>query len=204
MRSRHIAIEREYGSGGTQIARRLAQACGVPCYGREILEEISRRYNVSVERIERYEESTTGSFLYSVLALAKAQTGDSDLLSTEGRVFLEEQKIIRELAAKGLSVFLGHCAAEAFGDDDRVIKVFIRGQAEDKKRRVRKDYGIAENRVEETMRRFDKKRANYYYANTLRRWDDRNNYDIVLDSTALGLDGCVAVLKPLLLCDEEK
>ncbi len=204
MRSRHIAIEREYGSGGTQIARRLAQECGVPCYGREILEEISRRYNVSAERIERYEESTTGSFLYSVLALAKARAGDTDLLSTEGRVFLEEQKIIRELAAKGLAVFLGHCASEAFGDDDRVVKVFIRGQAEDKKRRVRKDYGIAENRVEETMRRFDKKRANYYYANTLRRWDDRNNYDIVLDSSALGLDGCVAVLKPLLLCAEEK
>lgn len=204
MRSRHIAIEREYGSGGTQIARRLAQECGVPCYGREILEEISRRHHVSVERIERYEESTTGSFLYSVMALAKAQTGDADLLSTEGRVFLEEQKIIRELAAKKLSIFLGHCAAEAFGDDDRVVKVFIRGQAEDKKRRVRKDYGIAENRVEETMRRFDKKRANYYYANTLRRWDDRNNYDIVLDSSALGIEGCVAVLKPLLLCGEEK
>ena len=53
------------------------------------------------------------------------------------------------------------------------------------------------------MRRFDKKRANYYYANTLRRWDDRNNYDIVLDSSSLGVEGCVAVLKPLLCGREE-
>ncbi len=203
MKSRHIAIEREYGSGGTQIARRLAEECGVPCYGREILEAVSKRYGVSVERIERYEESTTGSFLYSIMAMARAQTGNSDLLSTEGRVFLAEQKIIRELAAKELTVFLGHCAAEAFEDRGRVVRVFIRGQAEDKKRRVKQEYGIADSHIEETMRRFDKKRANYYYANTLRRWDDRNNYDIVLDSSSLGVEGCVAVLKPLLCGREE-
>ena len=203
MKSRHIAIEREYGSGGTQIARRLAEECGVPCYGREILEEVSKRYGVSVERLERYEESTTGSFLYSIMAMAKAQTGDADMLGAEGQMFLAEQKIIRQLAAQGRAVFLGHCASEAFEDKKRVVRVFIRGQAEDKKRRVKQEYGIAESRIEETMRRFDKKRANYYYANTLRRWDDRNNFDLVLDSTVLGIDGCVEVLKQLLCGNEE-
>ena len=84
-----------------------------------------------------------------------------------------------------------------------MVRVFIRGQAEDKKRRVKQEYGIADSHIEETMRRFDKKRANYYYANTLRRWDDRNNYDIVLDSSSLGVEGCVAVLKPLLCGREE-
>lgn len=203
MRSRHIAIEREYGSGGTQIARRLAEECGVPCYGREILEEVSKRYGVSVERLERYEESTTGSFLYSIMAMAKAQTGDADMLGAEGQMFLAEQKIIRQLAAQGRVILLGHCASEAFEDKNCVVKVFIRGQVEDKRRRIKKEYGIAENRIDETMRRFDKKRANYYYANTLRRWDDRNNFDLVLDSSALGIEGCVEVLKPLLFGKED-
>ena len=58
----------------------------MPCYGREILEEVSKRYGVSVERLERYEESTTGSFLYSIMAMAKAQIGDAEMLGAEGQM----------------------------------------------------------------------------------------------------------------------
>ena len=42
MKCNYITIEREYGSGGTKIARRLAEECGIPCYGQEILEAVSR------------------------------------------------------------------------------------------------------------------------------------------------------------------
>ena len=60
------------------------------------------------------------------------------------------------------------------------------------------DYRIPRDKIESTMYRFDKKRANYYYANTLKKWDDLRNYDMVLDSGVLGIDGCVAVLKSVL------
>ena len=48
------------------------------------------------------------------------------------------------------------------------------------------------------MKRYNKKRANYYYANTARKWDDYKNSDIILNSSALGIDGCVAALKGLI------
>jgi hypothetical protein len=48
------------------------------------------------------------------------------------------------------------------------------------------------------MERFNKKRANYYYANTGRKWRDYRNYDIVLDSAVIGIEGCVAVLSGVL------
>lgn len=54
MKASYITIEREYGSGGTKIARALAQATGVPCYGEEVLEEVSRRYGVSIDEIQKY------------------------------------------------------------------------------------------------------------------------------------------------------
>ena len=57
------------------------------------------------------------------------------------------------------------------------------------------EYRIPAEEVETVMRRFDKKRANYYYANTARRWTDSENYDLILDSGKLGLDGCVAAIK---------
>ncbi len=49
MRFKYITIEREYGSGGTKIARRLAEECGLACYGQEILEAVSKTLNIPVE-----------------------------------------------------------------------------------------------------------------------------------------------------------
>ena len=48
---KYITIEREYGSGGTEIARLLAGQIGIPCYGQEILEEVSRERDIPVEKI---------------------------------------------------------------------------------------------------------------------------------------------------------
>lgn len=194
----YITIEREYGSGGTEIARRLAEQCKVPCYGREILEAVSREWNVPIERIEKYEENSTGSFLYSMYALSRAGSGESDLLSLEGHVFVEEQKVIQKMAASGKAIFLGHCAAEALKYQKDVINVFIRCSDEKEKRdRISKEYGIEDSQIESTRKRFDKKRGNYYHANTGRQWLNFTNYDIVLDSAKLGLDGCVDVLKTI-------
>lgn len=64
-------------------------------------------------------------------------------------------------------------------------------------KRIAEDYGISEYRIESTRKRFDAKRARYFYANTAKKWDDFDNYDIVLDSAKLGVDGCVAVLATL-------
>ena len=82
-----ICIGREYGSGGTKIARRLAEVCKIPCYGPEILEAVSKKNDVSVDRIQKYEETATGSFLYTIFMMSQAGAGDSDMLTKEGHVF---------------------------------------------------------------------------------------------------------------------
>lgn len=198
MKTKHITIEREYGSGGTKIARLVSEKAGIPCYGREILTAVSRKYDISVERIEKYEEAATGSFFFSLLALAKSQSGDPTMLTSEGLIFVAEQSEIQQLAAHGSSVFLGHCASEALREQSSVIKVFIRGNKDDKIRRIIEDYKISEDMAEITMKRFNKKRANYYYANTLKRWDDMRNYDMILDSSVIGIEGCANAICGLL------
>ncbi|MGM9607638.1 MAG: AAA family ATPase [Oscillospiraceae bacterium] len=199
MKVKYITIEREYGSGGTKIARRLAEETGVACYGREILEAVSRKQNISVDEIDHYEETVSNSFLYSIFVMGKAAAGESDMLSREGHIFVAEQREIQLFARRGRAIFLGHCASEALKGQEQVVRVFIRCTDEaQKKARIMEDYGIPETAVESTQKRFDKRRANYYYANTGRRWDDFKNYDMVLDSAVLGVDGCVAALKGLL------
>lgn len=198
MNAKYITIEREYGSGGTKIARLLSEETRIPCYGREILEAVSKAQNLSTDAIEHYEETVSNSFLYTVYAMAQASIGNADMLSKEGHIFIAEQEQIRQFARNSKAVFLGHCAAEALKDMGQVIRVFIRcSDEEQKKARIMEDYGIRREETESTRKRFDKKRANYYYANTGYRWDDWKNYDMILDSGALGIDGCVAVLKGL-------
>lgn len=197
MKCNYVTIEREYGSGGTKIARRLAQECNIPCYGPEILDAVSKQNDISVDRIQKYEESVTGSFFYTLFVMSQTQSGNSDMLPAEGHIFMSEQREIQRLAAGGPAIFLGHCAAEALKKYSGVVKIFIRGESEDKKQRIMKDYKIPEKDVESTRKRFDNKRSKYYYANTTRKWTDIKNYDIILNSTYLGIDGCVSVLKGL-------
>lgn len=152
-----------------------------------------------MEDIQKYEENNTGSFLYSIYALSRLQSGNSEPLTIEGRVFIAEQEAIKELSAKGKAIFLGHCTSEALKDQSGVVKVFIRcSDKEEKKARIVRDYGIPESEAENTGKRFDIKRSNYYKSNTGKNWYNPANYDIVLDSAALGIDGCVAVLEGLL------
>ena len=126
MKFNYVTIEREYGSGGTFVAHKLAEECGITCYGREILEEVSKEYNISPESIEQYEETVTNSFLYSILLISRAQAGDPDMLANEGHIYVAEQLMIKKMAARGRAVFLGHCASEALKDKKGVLKVFIR------------------------------------------------------------------------------
>ena len=199
MNSRYITIEREYGSGGTQIARLLSERTGVPCYGKEILEKVSKDKNISVETIEKYEEKATNSILYSVYLMSQMSAGNSDMLTGEGHIYIAEQEVIREFAKKGSAIFLGHCASEALKEYDNVIKVFIRCSNEDIKSQMIADtYGVPANEIDVVRRKFDKKRSNYYGINTERKWRDFNEYDIVLDSAAIGIEGCVDILEGLL------
>lgn len=199
MKAKYITIEREYGSGGTKIGRRLAEECGIFCYGREILEETSKKTGVTVEQLEKYEESVSNSLLYTTHILAQAQSGNADMLARDGHLFVEEQAVIKELARQGRAVFLGHCASEALENYRGVIKVYIYCSDNGiKEKRIAEEYGIPQNAITNTRKKFDSKRAKYYYANTTRKWNDYKNYDIVLDSASLGIEGCVNVLKALL------
>ena len=196
MKFRYITIEREYGSGGTKIARKLSEVTGVPCYGQEILEAVAKKQGIPVESINQYEEKATGSLIYAMFVMSRVQTGDPNMLTTEGKVFLDEQLEIRRLAMEGPAIFLGDCACDALKDQKGVVKVFIHSENEEEvKNRITKDYGIAPTEAESIRRFYNKKRAGYFRANTGNDWKDLKNYDVVLDSSKLGIEGCMNVLK---------
>ena len=84
MEVEYVTIEREYGSGGT-----------------EIMELAAKELHISVAQAQQYEEKITGSFLYSVFAMNQLQTGNAEMLSMEGRLYVAERSAICSLAHYG-------------------------------------------------------------------------------------------------------
>ncbi len=194
MKYRYVAIEREYGSGGTEIGQRLTELGGIPSYGIEILKQVSETLNIDIDRLEQYEERATNSFLYSIYLMGKMREGVEGQLSKEGQVYLEEQRVIQKFAARGSAVFVGRCAANALADRTDVLKVFIRADKELRRKRAIECYGINPSEVELVVHKFDRKRSNYYATNTGKNWRDLSNYHLILDSGKLGIERCARLI----------
>ena len=198
MKVRYITIEREYGSGGTKIAQEAARRSGIACYGPEILETVARQQNLSVETLQQYEENVSNSFLYSLFVVSQSQVGDPDLLSGEAKLFVAEARVIQELAKRGPAIFVGHSACQALSGVEGVLHVYIHADEDSKRQRIIRDYGIPAGQVDRVCQKFNRRRANYYNFCTRQKWNDLGNYDVVLDSSRLGIDGCARVLAALL------
>ena len=199
MSIKYISIEREYGSGGREVAELTAEKCNIKCYGKEILEMVANEHNLPVSSLENHEESPTDSFLYSLFVMSQSKAADPDLLSQEGKLFVAESEMIKRIANEGPAIFVGRCASHVLENKDEVLRVFIRASDEYKKERISRDYGVTDKNIASLCKRINKRRADYYEFFTNNKWKDLNNYDIVLDSSRLGTKNCAEALSAIFL-----
>ena len=193
MKFNYIAIEREYASGGSFIGQKVAEILGISCYGKEIPEITAKNNDVSVERILELEEDVNKSFLYSLSRMSNFLTESSMRLATDS-VILEEMNVIRELSGNGPAVFVGRTAAYALKDKKDVLKVFIHAATNFRETRAVKEYEICRSEVSEVIKKADKRRALFYRTNFGKNWQNYADYDLVLDSSILGLEKCASVI----------
>lgn len=189
-----ITIEREYASGGSEIGERTAKLLDIPCYGQEVLERAAKRMNTIPERLLHLEENTSNSFLYSLGMATRVAMGERDGLTEEGMLYLTEEQVIQDMALQGPCVIVGRCAGWILRDRKDVLRVFIHADREYRRKRAVEKYGIPEDKVENVLKRFDRRRSNFYNANTCMRWDDKKGYHLMIDSSAVGTQECALLL----------
>lgn len=189
-----ITIEREYASGGNEIGQRTARRLEIPCYGQEVLERAAEQMNTIPERLLHLEESTSNSFLYSLSMAAKVAMGERDGLSEEGALYVTEERVIQDMALQGPCVIVGRCAGWILRERKDVLRVFVHGDREFRRTRAEKTYGIQAKDVDNILKKYDRRRSNFYAANTSMRWDDKKGYHIMLDSSKLGIETCVDII----------
>ena len=191
-KNRIVTISREFGSGGRTIGRKLAEELGVPCYDSELIGEIARESGFAEAYVRRAEESSPSGWAGALLSTNRAfgPTNEDYLWEVQRRVILE-------LAEKGPCVIVGRCADYILRDRADCLTAFIHADLKFRADRIVRVYGEREVSPEERVRDKDRRRAAYHRFYTDMKWGYAKNYQISLDSGALGLDACVAILKRL-------
>ena len=196
-----ITITRQYGSGGREIGRKLAEAYDVPFYDNEIISRAAKETGFVEAAFERAEDKASNSLLYSIAmgmnVFSNQEIGFSGL-SLDDRIFLAQSKVIRNVAEEGPCVIVGKCADYILKDHENVVNLFINATLDFRIKRAIEVDGIPQNKSAETVMKKDKSRANYYKYHSGERWDNVLNYDMAIRSDLCGIDGTVACLKAYL------
>ena len=192
-----ITIGRELGSGGREIGKRLAEELNIPVYDKEILDEAAKKSGYSREIFEKHDERPTNSFLYA-LAMGIGGYGTSYQRPLVLDIYLAQFNTIKKLAEEGPGIFIGRCADYVLSEHDPLLNVFVHADMEWRIERLMKLHGMTRKEAESTCQRGDKDRASYYNYYSDHEWGDAKHYDLCVNSSKLGIDKCIELIKSCL------
>lgn len=188
-----LAIEREFGSGGRDIGKKVADLAGIPYYDGEMLVKEAEAKGVPLELLEEYDEQKTGSILYNIALFANYNQDMNQSKIYE--VCCGIQDTIRNLEMQGPAVFIGRCSTEILRGNPEVVRVYLYSSEESKKiERIKRTEGVTPDEARKMMARKDRQRSAYFKFWTERRWEDRKNYDMELNTAELTPDICAQIL----------
>ena len=190
MSKRIITISREFGSGGRTIGKMVADQLGIAFYDKELIEKIAEETGFSKKFIEEYGEHAPGTNVFSYSFLGRDAMG----VSMQDKIWMMQRKLILNLAEKESCVIVGRCASYILRDLENLFNVFIYADTKSRSERAVQEYHVDERRVEAMLRKIDKRRETFYSINTGGNWYDKDNYDLCLNSGALGLELCADIV----------
>ena len=184
--NRIITISRQFGSGGREFGRRLAQELGFEYYDKQIISEIAKKTSMSEEYIQEvierkphslYPISFGHTFIYIDNYYPVHQAND---------IYIEQNRIIKEMAEKSDCVIIGRCADYILKDYDP-FRIFVYADIQARlnrcKKRAPEDENLTDKELVKKINKIDKGRSQYYEYYTGLNWGDMNNYDLCLNTS---------------------
>ena len=198
-----ITIGREFGSGGHEVGRRLAAELGYKLYDKELLKMMAQESNISEKVLEDYDEKNTGSLLYSIMMdVYPSMNYVGNTLQRQ--IYQAQYDTIRRIGEKGDCVIVGRGADYILRDLPHLTSVFIRASEEFTIGRVAEYEHVSPQKAKEFITKADKKRASYYNFQTEKKWGHVSSYNLALDASDIGIDGCVNVIRCYLEMKDKK
>jgi len=187
-----ITITRQYGSGGREISKMVAEKLGVRRYDRQIVATAARRMhdeNINQDDLKQLVESA-----YNVPENCLGNLGDYAYVRVpeHNKMYIEQAKVILGIAKEEKSaVFVGRCADYILRDFPHMYSIYIYADDEFRKRRSIERYG---SRSLKELDAVDKQRKRYYAYYTGRTWGDPQNYDLMINTSHMPLEAAADLI----------
>ena len=200
-----ITISRQFGSGGRELGRRLAEKLGFAYYDDEIIEEISKRTQLSEEYVQGIVEHrpvtlmpiTIGHSFYPV---------QHPLMEQSQNIYHEQAQIINEMSEKSPCVIVG-CCADYILRQKKLLKLFVFADMQSKIDRCRlkgpEEEKLTDKELRKQIQKVEKNRAKYYEFYTGRTWGDKLNYDLLINTSNTDISLIVDVIAKMFEKDEQ-
>ena len=196
-----IVIDREYGSGGREVARILSEKLGMEFYDGNLLAMAGKEYGIDLTTLEDYDEKGVGNVLHDLGVIRSTPYG-STVNEEPYQVFSALSRLVQQLVAKGPCIFLGRCTSQILANEARVpfVHAFIyASRMEDRIERARTVDGVEAGRIEAYIKKRDNQRKSYNRFFTDKVWGDPKNYHLMLNTSVLGYEAAaeaiIAVMK---------
>lgn len=197
-----ITVARGFGSGGKAIGAQLAKELGIPCYERQLIDMASEYSGINKQLFAEVDEKLRGSYamkhLMKIPYTYVVEPSDKEFTS-DINLFNIQSEIIRELAKTESFVVIGKCADYILRDVPNVLSIYVEAPEKDCISTVMDRMQVSESRAKELIHKTDKYRSDYYkYYTRGKNWKDPVNYDLTLNSSKVGWDNCVELIKAYL------
>ncbi|MDR1630561.1 MAG: cytidylate kinase-like family protein [Oscillospiraceae bacterium] len=193
-----FTVARGFGSGGKEIASKLAAKLGIPCYENRILTLASQLSGLDEELFTEVNEKIRGKKFSGLLkGLPRSRKPNPmENFTSDDRLFGFQKQIIENLAKSESCVIVGKCADWVLKDYPNVISVYIEAPRAFCLPRIMEQLGVNEETAHVSITKTDIYRADYYahYTNG-NYWTNPVNYDLTLNSARVGIDNCVCVIE---------
>jgi cytidylate kinase len=201
-----IAINRELGSGGRTVGRKLAERLHVEFYDKALIKTLEERYSLSVEEIEKLKgqshnwlaELKRALFASEGIAVTSnyilAVPGDKPVQPTTYDMFMAEQEILKSIAEDESCVIAGRSGFYVFRDHPNHLSVLIQASIPFRIERVMRKQNMTREQAVKTIEQIDKMRENYIKEFTKTSRYDTRNYDLVITADGKTEDQIVDII----------
>ncbi len=196
-----ITISRQLGSGGAYIGQKLAKNLDIFYADREIIGQAAKQFSLLEEDLEPHDEKISSFwnlFLRSYAYAPDEYLPSQSIIPTDYTLFKVEKEIIEQLAKERSAVIIGRCGSYILREHSNHVSIFLHADITFRKERIQKLYNLSEETALKMITQSDKERAIYNRTHTGKEWADINLYDIILDTSKIGLDKCAGFIKQYL------
>ena len=183
-----ISISREYGSCGHEVAELVAKKLGIALYDRNLLDAVAEEKDMSADKLRKFDEKPRNLFM------TRSVNGHSNAM--EDVVAQMQFEYLQKKAEEGESfVVVGRCAETMLKYHPALVSIFVLSDWDAKVERIMRIYELTREEAESFIFRSDRKRKDYHNYYCKIKWGDSRNYDVCVNSSRLGEEETVLMLK---------